>query len=135
MDALSRLRAIKVPFAETLGITFTAASSEQVSAEMVVREDLCTLLSTLHGGAIMAFADTLGAVGTFLNLPDDAATTTVESKTNFFRPLPAGTTAMGIATPIHMGRRTMVWQTRITNEDGKLAALVTQTQMVLAKDG
>ena len=135
MDALSQLQGIKLPFARHLGITFTAATPEQVTAEMIVRDDLCTLPATLHGGAIMAFADTLGAAGTFLNLPDDAATTTVESKTNFFRPLPAGTTATGISTPIHIGRRTMVWQTRITNEDGKLAALVTQTQMVIGEGG
>jgi uncharacterized protein (TIGR00369 family) len=83
----------------------------------------------------MAFADTLGAAGTFVNLPDGAATTTVESKTNFFRPLAARTTALGEATPVHRGRRTMVWQTRVTTEDGKLAALVTQTQMVLLEDG
>jgi uncharacterized protein (TIGR00369 family) len=85
----------------------------------------------LHGGAVMAFADTLGAWGTVLNLPAGASTTTIESKTNFLGPAPAGTVVAGEATPVHRGRRTQVWQTKVTRADGKPVALVTQTQLVL----
>ena len=131
MDPLARIRALKLPFAELLGIAFTAAAPDRVTAEMVVREDLCTVPAVLHGGALMAFADTLGALGTVLNLPEGAATTTIESKTNFIAPAPLGSTIVGEATPLHRGRRTMIWQTRITTPQGRLVALVTQTQMVL----
>lgn len=131
MDPLARIRALKLPFAELLGIAVTAAAPDRVTAEMVVREDLCTVPAVLHGGALMAFADTLGALGTVLNLPDGAATTTIESKTNFIAPAPLGSTVVGEATPLHRGRRTMIWQTRITAPEGRLVALVTQTQMVL----
>jgi len=96
-----------------------------------VRDELCTRPAVLHGGAIMAFADTLGAAATVLNLSEGAGTTTLESKTNFLGPAPVGSTVLGETTPIHRGRRTMVWQTRVTTSEGKLLALVTQTQMVL----
>jgi len=96
-----------------------------------VRDDLCTRPAVLHGGAIMAFADTLGAAATVLNLPPGAWTTTIESKTNFLAPAPAGTRVVGETTPIHRGRRTMVWQTRITTAEGRAVAVVIQTQMVL----
>ena len=137
MDALAVLRDKKLPFAELLGIVFTDASPERVRGEMTVRPDLCTLPAVLHGGAVMAFADTLGAAATVLNLPPGAWTTTIESKTNFLAAAPAGTKVIGETTPVHRGRRTMVWQTRITSEAGKPVALVTQTQMVLegAKTG
>ena len=87
--------------------------------------------AVLHGGAIMAFADTLGAMGTIVNLPQGAGTTTIESKTNFVAPAPVGTRVIGEATPVHRGRRTMIWQTRISTAEGRLVALVTQTQLVL----
>lgn len=131
MTPLARLQAEMLPFAELLGIAFVSAAPEKIVAEMVVRDDLCTRPSVLHGGAIMAFGDTLGALGTLLNLPDGAATTTIESKTNFVAPAPLGSKVIGEATPIHRGRRTMIWQTRITTAEGRLVALVTQTQMVL----
>ena len=131
MDALARLRELKLPFAELLGIEFTAAAPERVAAEMMVREELCTRPAVLHGGAIMAFADTIGAAGTILNLPEGAGTTTIESKTNFIAAAPAGTRVIGEATPLHRGRRTQVWQTRVTTAEGRLVALVTQTQLVL----
>jgi uncharacterized protein (TIGR00369 family) len=99
---------------------------------MRVRADLCTLYHTIHGGAIMALADSVGAAATLINLPEDAkGTTTLESKTNFIGGAKEGTTVIATATPIHRGRRTQVWQTRLETEDGKLVALVTQTQMVL----
>ena len=131
MDGLALLNAKTLPFAQLLGIRFTAAGPDRVVAEMVVREELCTLPAVLHGGAIMALADTLGAAGTILNLPEGAGTTTIESKTNFIAPAPVGITVVGESTPVHRGRRTMVWQTRIVTTEGKLVALVTQTQMVL----
>ena len=95
-----------------------------------MREELCTVPGVMHGGAIMGFADTLGAVGTALNLPRGSSTTTIESKTNFFAPAPTGATIFGECTPLHLGKKTMVWQTRVSVGD-KLVALVTQTQMVL----
>ena len=113
-------------------MTFTGAEPARVTAELVVRDDLCTRPAVLHGGAIMAFADTLGAAGTILNLPEGAWTTTIESKTNFVGPAPLGSRVRGEATPVHRGRTTMVWQTRVTTEAGRLVALVTQTQLVQA---
>jgi 1,4-dihydroxy-2-naphthoyl-CoA hydrolase len=114
-----------------LGIRFVEAEKERVRAELAVRDDLCTTPGVLHGGAVMAFADTLGAVGSVLNLPPGASTTTIESKTNFLSAGKGGTTVEGDCTPLHRGRRTMVWQTRILAPDGKVIALVTQTQAVL----
>ena len=131
MDALARLNALKLPFAELLGIEFVEATPELVVAGMTVREDLCTRPAILHGGAIMAFADTLGAAGTILNLPQGAGTTTIESKTNFIAAAPLGARIRGEATPVHRGRRTQVWQTRVATAEGRLVALVTQTQLVL----
>jgi uncharacterized protein (TIGR00369 family) len=122
---------LALPFATLLGIEFESAAPDKVVARMLVRDDLCTRPAVLHGGAIMAFADTLGAAGTVINLPDGAGTTTIESKTNFLAPAPVGTWVTGEATPVHRGRRTQIWLTRITREDGKLVALVTQTQMIL----
>lgn len=131
MDPLDLARQSRLPFADLLGVTYTAASKDEVVAELTVRDELCTRPAILHGGAVMAFADTVGAVATVLNLPEGRSTTTVESKTNFFRPAPAGSTIRATCTPLHRGQRTMVWQTRIETEEGKLLALVTQTQMVL----
>lgn len=131
MSGLDRLKRLKLPFAELLGIEFLTASKERVTAAMLVRSDLCTVNSTIHGGAVMAFADTLGAAGTVLNLPEGAGTTTIESKTNFLAAAPEGQKLLGEATPVHIGRRTMVWQTRITLGNGRAVALVTQTQLVL----
>ena len=132
MSTVSMLEESKPPFAQVLGVKFLSASPECVTAEMTVREDLCTRPAVLHGGAIMAFADTLGACGTVLNLPQGAGTTTIESKTNFLAPAAVGTKVIGECTALHRGKRTMVWQTRITAaEGGRLLAIVTQTQMVL----
>ena len=132
MTILEKLRAIKLPFAELMGVTFTEAGKDRVVAHMVVRADLCTLNHTIHGGAIMALADSVGAAATVINLPPDAkGTTTLESKTNFIGGAKEGATVIATGTPVHRGRRTQVWQTRIESEDGKLVAVVTQTQMVL----
>jgi len=131
MDLLALVREHTPPFALLLGIRIREATPERVIAEMPVRDELCTLPAIAHGGALMAFADTLGAAATIVNLPPGAGTTTLESKTNFFAPAPVGSTVTGECTPLHRGRRTMVWQTSLTNADGRLLALVTQTQMVL----
>lgn len=121
-----------MPFAKLLGITITEASKDRIAGELVVRPDLCTSGGIMHGGAIMAFADSLGGIGAFLNLPEGAAgTTTIESKTNFLGAAHEGERVTAICTPIQIGRRLSIWQTRIERENGKLVALVTQTQLVL----
>ena len=121
-----------MPLARLMGIRLVEQTPDRVVAKMEVREDLCTTNSILHGGAYMAFADTIGAVATVLNLPAGAGTTTVESKTNFISAIRAGEIARAECTPVHRGKTTQVWTTRILRPDGKLAAIVTQTQMVLA---
>ena len=132
MTPLEKIQSMKMPFAELKGVTFVAADKDHVVAQMVVRPDLCTLRNTIHGGAIMALADSVGAAATILNLPEDAkGTTTLESKTNFIGGAKEGSTVTATATPVHRGRRTQVWQTRLETEDGKLVAVVTQTQLVL----
>jgi 1,4-dihydroxy-2-naphthoyl-CoA hydrolase len=118
-------------FPGLLGIELSEVGPERVVATMRVRPELCTTGEVLHGGAIMAFADTLGAVATFANLPEGARTTTIESKTNFLGAAPAGSRVTGECTPFHRGRTTMVWQTLVKSESGKLCAVITQTQMVL----
>jgi uncharacterized protein (TIGR00369 family) len=131
MDALALLNEKMMPLAKLLGVEFVSAAPDKVVAKLKVRDDLCTIPAVLHGGAVMAFADSLGGCATVLNLKEGAWTTTIESKTNFLAPAPAGTVVTGECTPVHRGKRTMVWQTRITTAEGKLVALVTQTQMVL----
>jgi len=132
MELKEALNARMLPFAQVLGLVFTEVGKDRICAEMTVRPELCTRPEILHGGAIMAFADTLGAAGTYVNLPDGAqGTTTIESKTNFVGPAPVGATVIGQTTPVHRGRRTQIWQTRVTTAEGKLVALVTQTQLVL----
>jgi uncharacterized protein (TIGR00369 family) len=131
-DAVAALQQRIQPFFPgLLGIRLTDATPDRVTAELTVREELCTVPGILHGGAIMAFADTLGAVGTVLNLPEGAGTTTIESKTNFFAPGLVGTTITAECIPLHRGRRTQTWQTTIRNPEGRLIAQVTQTQMIL----
>ena len=122
-----------LPFAKMSGVNVTSVAPDLVVGELKVREDLCTRPNVLHGGAYMAFADTIGAVATVANLKDGETTTTIESKTNFFAAIPLGDTARAECAPLHKGRSTMVWQTKITRGDGRLCAVVTQTQMVLKK--
>jgi 1,4-dihydroxy-2-naphthoyl-CoA hydrolase len=132
MNMLESVQEILNPlFPGLLGIQLSEIGPERVVASMEVRPELCTTGGVLHGGAIMAFADTLGAVATFANLAKGARTTTIESKTNFLGAAPAGSRVIGECTPFHRGRTTMVWQTLIRSEAGKLCAVVTQTQMVL----
>lgn len=118
-------------FPELLGMRLISVEPDLLVGELDVRRELCTTPGLLHGGAIMAFADTLGALATMANLDDESGTTTIESKTNFFRGGREGSTVRGETRPLHRGRRTQVWQTTITDAEGKLVAQVTQTQMVL----
>lgn len=136
MDILAILQErLKGSFPDWLGMRFLDATNDFVKATIEVRPNLCTVGEVMHGGAIMAFADTIGAVATVLNLPPGATTTTLESKTNFFRPAPVGSQVFGLCTALHKGRRTMTWQTRVLTEDEKLVAVITQTQLVLEAKG
>ncbi len=119
----------------TMGVRLVEVGPERVVGEMAVRPDLCTTGGILHGGATMAFADTLGAVGTVVNLPAGAGTTTTDSSTKFMAGAKVGTTVRGESVALHRGRTTMVWQTSVFNADGKLCAQVTQTQLVLQAKG
>jgi 1,4-dihydroxy-2-naphthoyl-CoA hydrolase len=120
-----------MPFADLMGVEIVERDKARVRGRLLVREDLCTAGGILHGGAFMAFADALGAIGGFLNLPTGARTTTLESKTNFLGSAKVGSVVEGEATPLHIGRRSSVWQTRITSSEGKLVALILQTQMTV----
>ena len=130
-EYVSQFVADPLPFARLLGLELVTVTPDRVEAVLPVREELCTRPAVLHGGAVMALADTLGAIATVANLVEGATTTTIESKTNFFAAIPVGDTARAECTPLHRGRTTMVWQTRVTRGDGRLAALVIQTQLVL----
>lgn len=121
------------PFTKFLGFNVTSISPERVTAEFPAREELNNRFGIMHGGALMALADNVGGTATIANLKEGQATTTIESKTNFFAPVPIGDTAYAECVALHRGRSTMVWQTRITRGDGKLCALVTQTQMALER--
>lgn len=116
---------------ELLGIQLVEVTPDKVLATLKVRPELCTTGKILHGGTIMAFADTLGAVGTFASMQPGYTTATIESKTNFVGGAAEGSTVTGESTPVHKGKTTQVWQTRITSAEGKLVALVTQTQIVM----
>ena len=133
-DAARRLQAIadmQPPFSRLMGTRIVEVTRDRVVAEVVVREELTNRNGGLHGGAVMAIADNLGGTATFVNMPEGAGTTTIESKTNFFAAVPLGDTVRAECTPLHRGRTTMVWQTKITRGDGKLAAVVTQTQLIM----
>ena len=121
-------------FAHFLGMKITHVSPERITAELPAREDFNNRNGIVHGGVIMALADNLGGTGTIANLKQGQRTATIESKTNFFAGIPIGDTAYAECTPLHRGRTTMVWQTRITRSDGRLCALVTQTQIVIESE-
>ena len=132
MLSLETLQKLMEPlFPGLMGVRVVEASPERVVGELVVRPDLCTAGGILHGGAYMAFADTLGAVGTVVNMPQGKRTTTTDSSTKFIGGAKVNTTVVGECTALHRGRTTMVWQTTIRTADGKLCAVVTQTQLVL----
>lgn len=118
-------------FPGLMGVQITELAPDRVLATMRVRPDLCTSGGILHGGAYMAFADTLGAVGTVLNLPAGKRTTTTDSSTKFIASAKVGTLVTAECLALHRGRSTMVWQTTVRNAEGKLCAVVTQTQLVI----
>ncbi|OAK61055.1 phenylacetic acid degradation protein [Variovorax paradoxus] len=122
-------------FPGLMGVRLTALEPDRVVAQMEVRPDLCTAGGILHGGAYMAFADTLGAVGTIVNLAEGKRTTTTDSSTKFIAGARVGSIVTGTSVALHRGRTTMVWQTTVTNAQGKLCAVVTQTQLVLEGAG
>jgi 1,4-dihydroxy-2-naphthoyl-CoA hydrolase len=124
-------RVLGMMFPKVLGMKMLEASPNRLRAELVVTPEICTTGNTMHGGAIMTIGDFLGASGTFLSLPRDAGTTTLESKTNFVSSAKVGDKVLAICEPIHKGKSTQVWRTTVTREDGRLMAIVTQTQMVL----
>lgn len=130
MDAAALLASMGL--AKLLDIRLITAEADRVVGELIVRSEHCTVGDAVHGGTLMAFADTLGALGTVLNLPDGQSTTTIESKTNFFAPARTGTRLTAESVPLHRGRRTQVWETRISGDNGRLVAKVTQTQLVIA---
>lgn len=133
-DTAPRLQAVaeaQPPWSTFLGMRLTSYSTECVEAELEVRPEFANRNGVLHGGALLGFADNVGGTASFLNLPEGASATTIESKTNFFRPIRVGSTATARCVPLHRGRRTSVWQTTIMTEDGKIAAVVTQTQLLI----
>ncbi|MGA3207011.1 MAG: PaaI family thioesterase [Syntrophales bacterium] len=133
MSAIAIIQELIKPLLPGLmGMQLMEVSPERVVASMEVRPDLCTVGEILHGGALMAFADTLGGIATVVNLESGARTTTIESKTNFLGAMPVGSRIIGECTPLHRGKTTMVWQTHVKSENGKLCAIVIQTQMVLS---
>ena len=133
MDLAAMQERLAPLFPGLMGVKLTALAPDRVAAEMPVRPDLCTAGGILHGGAYMAFADTLGAVGTVLNLGPGKSTTTTDSSTKFIAGAKAGSTVTGESVALHRGRTTMVWQTSIRNADGKLCAVVSQTQLVMTR--
>ena len=130
-EELDRIAFDQPAFARLLGFRLVSAEPDEVLAELSVTEDLSNCNGVMHGGAIMALADNIGGTATMINLPQGKTTTTLESKTNFLRPIRIGDTARARCVPLHKGRTTMVWQTTITRGDGKPAAIVTQTQVVI----
>jgi 1,4-dihydroxy-2-naphthoyl-CoA hydrolase len=116
--------------AKHLGIRFVEAEKDRVVAELEIRPELLTTTAALHGGTLMAFADTVGAKGTVVNLAPGQSTATIESKTNFFAAAFKGV-VRAESTPLHKGKRTHVWQTRVTDDKGKLLSLTIQTQVIL----
>ena len=132
---LASIQALLEPlFPGLMGVQVKELAADRVVAEMAVRPDLCTAGGILHGGAYMAFADTLGAIGTIVNLGPAKRTTTTDSSTKFMAGARVGTTVSGESVALHRGRTTMVWQTSIRNAEGRLCAIVTQTQLVLATE-
>ena len=132
MDAAALNQMLEGTLSERLGLRIVEASPDRVVAELEIRDDHRTFGGALHGGTLMAIADTVGAAATAINLPAGAGTATLESKTNFFAAGRAGK-VRAVATPLHKGRRTQVWQTRVADDSERLLSLTIQTQMVLER--
>ncbi|MSQ71663.1 MAG: PaaI family thioesterase [Betaproteobacteria bacterium] len=136
MTDLASIQQLLTPlFPGLMGVTLLEATPDRLVASLKVRSDLCTVGGILHGGALMAFADCLGGLATHLNLPETSRTVTIDSSTKFIGGSPMGSTVIGVCTPFHRGRTTMVWQTVIKTEAGKMCGVVTQTQIVLPAGG
>lgn len=135
MDLAAVQKLVDSIFPGLMGVRIRVAEPDRIVAEMTVRPDLCTSGGTLHGGAYMAFADTLGAIGTVVNLAPGKRTTTTDSSTKFMAGAKVNTVVTGESTPLHKGRTTQVWQTMVRNDQGKLCAVVTQTQLVMDAAG
>jgi len=118
-------------FVKLMGVKIISRSAERSEAELFIREEVCNSRGVIHGGALMGWGDTMGGMTASAALKDDQRTATIESKTNFFAPILKGDTARAVCTPLHTGRTTIVLQTNITRGDGRLAAIVIQTQIVL----
>ena len=131
MDVAAVQKLVDSIFPRLMGVRIMVAEPDRIVGEMTVRPDLCTSGGTLHGGAYMAFADTLGAIGTVVNLAPGKRTTTTDSSTKFMTGAKVGTVVTGESTPLHKGRTTQVWQTMVRNDQGKLCAVVTQTQLIM----
>jgi uncharacterized protein (TIGR00369 family) len=131
MSAAAIQKVIAEQFPGLLGVELLEVGPERVIGRLPVRPEICTVGGILHGGAVMGFADTLGAVGTFLNQGPGSRTTTIESSTKFLSSAPAGSVLTGESVALHKGRTTMVWQTAIRREDGRLCAVVSQTQLMM----
>lgn len=131
MTAAAIQQVIASQFPGLLGVELLEVSPERVVGRLAARPELCTVASILHGGALMGFADTLGAVGTFMNQGPGSRTTTIESSTKFLASVPAGSVLTGESVALHKGRTTMVWQTTIRRDDGRLCAVVSQTQLMM----
>ena len=129
----AELTRIQPPFGHHVGCRITHAGEDRVEGELTVTPELTNRNGVLHGGVIMSLADNLGGMGSTLLLKEGEMTTTVESKTNFFRSVAPGEVLRAVSVPLHAGRTTQVWQTTLTREDGKIAAQVTQTQMTLRR--
>ncbi|MEX1194342.1 MAG: PaaI family thioesterase [Dehalococcoidia bacterium] len=132
-DQLTSMQTIlESMFPKVLGMRLLEVTPDRVRAQLIVTPEICTTGNVLHGGAVMTMADFLGATGTFLNLPEGAGTTTLESKTNFIAAAKVGQRVEAVCEPVHKGKSTQVWRTTLTRDDGRTIATVTQTQMVLA---
>ena len=130
-DLLTTHRDRLPPMMRLLGVDLVTVEKSRIVGRMLVRPEMGNGYAVLHGGAFMAFADHIGATGAVVNLPDGCRTATIESKTNFFYPARIGDMLTAESVPLHIGRRTMVWQTRIAGSDGRLLAMITQTQIVM----
>ena len=135
MSAAAIQQVITAQFPGLLGVELIEVGPERVVGRLPVRPEISTVGGILHGGAIMGFADTLGAIGTFLNQGPGSRTTTIESSTKFLASAPSGSSLTGESVPLHKGRTTMVWQTTIRREDGRLCAIVSQTQLMMESGG
>lgn len=119
------------PYSQSLGLVLLTVSPDEVTAKLLVRPDMGNRNGVMHGGAIMGAADSIGGVAAAVNLAEGASTTTLESKTNFIRPIQIGEEITLTCIPLHRGRKTMIWQTTVARSDGRPAAIITQTQLTL----